>query len=441
MSFGDLVQFAAESEQAEDGIITATLPVGATAGNLLIGIALRNASNIINAPTGGWTLLSGIPSGQALGGNWYYKVATGGETSFTCDITPSTSGTIQAVIAEFEGPFASAILDGSGEDETNVNSSVTSQSTGSVTVTSAAPTLVLACFMADVQSAISGGTRAYTNSFVEALFPATTSTHGQSWLAKRVVTAAGSYSSTFSVDDTGTPMYGAVAAFRSLSGFIRKARGSSSLAIWTPGTPRVVTLGQALAVGNLALCFVLDFDLGLTYTVSGGGTWVSRLRYEAPTTFLGTIEVFSTIVSSAVSSVSVDADDNGAEIGSSITVVEFSGQAATPFSVTPGDFEGNADPTPDVSVSTTVNPSLLLHAIISGGGSTATKPPDFTLESSLAGATHVVSWKEVTATGTQTATPTLSGGDDNSISVLIAVDGASGGTPPAAPTLYFRRRR
>lgn len=215
--------------------------------------------------------------------------------------------------------------------------------------------------------------------------------------------------------------------------FTRGARGTIALGPWTPGTPRVATLDQALTVGRIAFAIVQDNDIGLNYTVTGGGTWTSWRRYTSPVLGIGVIEVFRTIVNSAVSSVSVDADDNGAEAGVSVTVVEFAGQHATPLTVTPAELEVEADFSPDISVSPTVDPSLLIHAIMAGGGSTAVKPSDYTAESSLGGDTHVVSWKE-TASGNQTASPTLVSGDGNSMAMLVVVDG-SGGAGPAGESI------
>lgn len=91
-----------------------TLSVGATAGNLLVILAMeRSGATSATTPTDWTALLERYPnSGDGTYRRsivMFYKVATGGETS--ASIAMSSTGTIKAIIAEF------ALDTGNGENQ------------------------------------------------------------------------------------------------------------------------------------------------------------------------------------------------------------------------------------------------------------------------------------------------------------------------------------
>jgi hypothetical protein len=225
MAFGDLVRSAQVSSN-NTGTVSPTLAAGATAGNLLIaGVASAlTGSGWTWTDPGGWTAISesGIDTTSVaanVAGKWYYKIAAGGETSVTL-ATSATTGSRRGVIVEFEGPFTVPPLDVAAEDETHKNTAgTTSQSTGTTSTTSQAAELAVAFFAADSATNVDGS-RSYSNSFTEVIFAdaADFAARAGAVLAKRVLSATGAYSCTFSVTDTGDEMYGAIATFKQDTG-------------------------------------------------------------------------------------------------------------------------------------------------------------------------------------------------------------------------------
>ena len=215
MAFGDTVQSASGTNTS--GNASATLASGATAGNLLIFAVGRAVTHGIGGSWGtptGFTDLpnSGVNNGNLAGGGWY-KIATGGETTVSSNGT-SEQGNWCAALVELEGPFDASPLDQIAEDEANLATVVTSQPSGTTGTTAQADELAIAYFAADNGSNVDGGgTRNYSNSFTEVLF-ANSGARASAHVAKRVLSATGTFSCTFSVTDTGDEMYGAIATFK-----------------------------------------------------------------------------------------------------------------------------------------------------------------------------------------------------------------------------------
>lgn len=219
MAFGDTVQ--TNDNTGVSGECTITFSA-ATAGNLLIVVEGRGSPHTAGGawtPPGDWSLIhdSGINTGT-FGAAMYYKIAAGGETSFTTAHT-NEQGNWQCSFAEFEGPFAASPLDVSAEDVTNLNTVVTSQSTGTTGTTAQADELAIAGFMSDRQDTVDGGgTRNYSSGFTEVKFAADSTARPAAAIAKKVLSATGTVECTFSVTDTGDEMYGTVATFKKSGG-------------------------------------------------------------------------------------------------------------------------------------------------------------------------------------------------------------------------------
>lgn len=215
MSFGDTIQTAKASGLSVDLTVSFS---AAVAGNLLIISEGRQtpmtAGGAWGPPTG-WTILNSSPinSGNVAGAA-YYKIAAGGETSATTTHT-NIGGAGQCAFAEIEGPFAAIPLDVQAENETNLLTVVTSQSTGTTGTTAQNDELAIAAFAADQFQNIDGG-RAYTNSFTEVAIGDLSAARGTGWLSKKILTATGTVECTFSTTDPGDEMYGQMATFKKL---------------------------------------------------------------------------------------------------------------------------------------------------------------------------------------------------------------------------------
>lgn len=212
MAFGDLVQWA---EDTGTGVSTDTISFSAaTAGNLLIVMGCLVAADTWGTAPTGYSVLTQVPDTTGLfTAIWYWKIAAGGETGAT--VAWGAIPNYRLGMAEFEGAFAASPLDVTAEDETNISTAVTSQASGTTATTAQADALGVAMFAGERADFFSNAT-AYTNSFVERAFydgPASPGRPGLA-IASRVLTATGTYSTTFSCTDTGTPMYGAIAVFK-----------------------------------------------------------------------------------------------------------------------------------------------------------------------------------------------------------------------------------
>lgn len=217
MAFGDTIRTYKNSglAAAEASVTISTTPVS---GNLLVfGVSRASpysAGGSWGTPSG-WTLIknTGINTGN-MGAAWYYKISNGSETSVATSGS-GFQGAWQAFVIEIEGSFAASPFDVSAEDLTNIATVVTSQASGTTATTAQNDALALAFFAADRQDTVDG-TRGYSNSFTEVVFTDLSATRAAAMIAKRVLSATGTYSSTFSCTDTGDEMYGSIAVFKKL---------------------------------------------------------------------------------------------------------------------------------------------------------------------------------------------------------------------------------
>jgi hypothetical protein len=211
MPFGDVVAGSGGTAAAGSFNEISVTFAAAGAGNLLVtcfGVS-ADAGNITHPD--GWTLGDDYSGATTLGGTgWAYKIAAGGETSALWSWDGNHSNRGMAVL-EYTGPFDATPLDVQDQDETNVNTTVTTQSSGSITTT-AASELLIAFFVGSNASNLDGG-RALTNEFVEdiAVF---TSPRPAAAINSLVVSSTGTYDTDFSTTESGAPMYGAIAGFK-----------------------------------------------------------------------------------------------------------------------------------------------------------------------------------------------------------------------------------
>lgn len=216
MAFGDLVGTPTEATlSAGETALTFLAP---TLGNLLIVAVGRTSPHSAGgawSDPSTWNRIhdSGINVGN-MSAAWWWKISDGTETAFTCTDTNEQGG-FQATMCQFEGPFAVSPLDVSVEDVTHIASVVTSQSTGTTDTTAQADELAVAFFAADRTDTVDG-TRAYTNSFTEAIIVDLAAARATAIIARKVLSATGTVECTFSCTDTGDEMYGSMATFKKL---------------------------------------------------------------------------------------------------------------------------------------------------------------------------------------------------------------------------------
>jgi hypothetical protein len=197
--------------------VTVTLDAGATAGNLIAAMCTWNNPLTYATDPTGFTAGPRVPATTGnLSSATFWKIAAGGETAVTFGATGASPTTVGGFLAEFAGPFAASPLDKSAENEAHIGTAVTSCASGTTDATTQADELLLAFFGADQATLVEDG-RAYTNSFTEVGISGTGVNRAASIIAKRVVSATGTYSTTFSTSDTGDEMYGAIMTFKKLA--------------------------------------------------------------------------------------------------------------------------------------------------------------------------------------------------------------------------------
>jgi hypothetical protein len=192
-----------------DTSISATLDTGATAGNLLItAVSIDKASGTISPPAG-FTLIQKGEGGVASGA-FAYKVAAGGETTVTWTYTTSEEGSMW--VGEYSGLATSGVLDVSAENESFLNTTTASISTGTTGSTSQDDEFVIAMFAADSGNSV-GATRSWTNSFISVA--EVTETSGSPFLAvaRKLLTTTGTTETTVSHSGSDES-YAAIATFK-----------------------------------------------------------------------------------------------------------------------------------------------------------------------------------------------------------------------------------
>jgi len=187
----------------------------ATSGNILIcGVSTDAGSGAITTPSG-WTLANkheDIEVSNAV----FYKISDGTETGVTISWVNNRNN--RSYIAEFD----STDLDTGtapllAEDETNVGTAVTSQSTGTTAATTVADALCIAVHAAD-QANNSDGGRSLTAGYTEQVFLSSGSNRAMFTLSTEIVSSTGTQSCTYTTTDTGDEMYGQILVFQGSGG-------------------------------------------------------------------------------------------------------------------------------------------------------------------------------------------------------------------------------
>lgn len=274
MPFGDVVQTHKVSLASGEAAIT--FPATATSGNLLVVTVSRSAQHTAggawNAPAG-WTAITdaGINQVATFTAAWFWKISDGTETAFNSTDT-NEQGNLQMTFSEYLGPFAASPLDVSAEDVSNINTVVTSQGTGTTGTTAQADALALAFFAADQWTTVDGGgTRNYSNSFVEVVVADISSARPASIVARRVLSATGTYSCTYSVTDTGDEMYGAIAVFKQDTGGSTSKAGSETHALTDgAGMSADMGAGDGLSLAEALFEFARVLGDGAALSEAGG---------------------------------------------------------------------------------------------------------------------------------------------------------------------------
>ena len=218
MSFGDILHSAQAS--ASDTVSPYTVSVtitSPTSGSLLVVAYSWAAGATLTAYTtpSGWTPLTASPASTATAtGAWFYKISDGTETSVVGSADGAANQLIRGAYVEIEGPFAASPLDVTAENEANLNTFVASEASGT-TATTAQGDECLVVFFSGISAQNIDGGRAYSNSFVEAIFASATLSTARPGvaIATLVVSTTGAYSCTYTTTDAGDKMYGAIATF------------------------------------------------------------------------------------------------------------------------------------------------------------------------------------------------------------------------------------
>lgn len=185
---------------------TMSLPVTATAGNLLVAAAAVDKTATWNDPPAGWTRIAADSSNAGVSQQYVYKVSDGTEKSVT--LTPvSVSRSMSGIIAEYSNV---SVLDVSARNSQATPATTCHSGTATNTVPDA---LAIAFFSSDSAVNVETG-RSYSNSFSEYAFTGAISagTPGSN-LVDKVLSAIGPQETTFTTTDTGDEQLGAIAVF------------------------------------------------------------------------------------------------------------------------------------------------------------------------------------------------------------------------------------
>lgn len=196
-----LVQTAHNSSTSGTSISTSL--TSAAAGDLLVVICAANASSTITGPSGFSTAINQAGTvSQAI----FYKIAAGGETSESCNLSGNNTMAIQAY--EYSGVHAYTTLDGTASASGNS----TTISTGTLATTHADDLLLAAA----ISNTNAGTIGSWTNSFTsENNFSITSGPKGNRAAfagADFAATSTGSYSATASTPSAAWS--GQIVAFR-----------------------------------------------------------------------------------------------------------------------------------------------------------------------------------------------------------------------------------
>lgn len=215
MALGDIVQVGNRVGSGGASSFAPTLTSTATSGNLLVAYGcITVGSRTATTPTG-WTAGPALDTGTNHSCHTFWKESDGTETGVTISLSGSGGGYYNIIEIDATGLDLSSI-GASAEDESNENTAVSSQSTG--TANNASTTGVAVAFFGfDIGGNVNGG-RAYTNSFTEQDTSDTGNTsRGGYYLASKTITAT-SNECTYSNTEGSEEAYGAILVFEAAAG-------------------------------------------------------------------------------------------------------------------------------------------------------------------------------------------------------------------------------
>lgn len=192
--------------------LTPALAGTATAGNLLVCGASVDAGVTAFVTPSGWTAADNY-EGAAIAGANFYKVSDGTETNAA--ISWGNSRAASAWILEFDSTdIDTGTAPLLAEDESNVSTVVTTQSSGTTSATTVADALAIATYSSDAMATVFVG-RSYTTDYTERMqVGSSSSTRPGSMVATSVRSSTGAQSCTFTTTDTGDEMYGQILVFQ-----------------------------------------------------------------------------------------------------------------------------------------------------------------------------------------------------------------------------------
>ncbi len=300
-----------------------------TAGRLLI-CAVSVGAGTITAGPAGWTELSALTTGN-MRAAWWYKYAAGDESVVSVSMS---SGFGSMSIAEYDDAVSGPPV--VAENEASASTVVTSIASGTAAAT-AASGLAISFFAAD-NGNNADGSRTYSNGFTERTFQyAAGSDRASVGIATRTFSAAGSYSCTFGVTDTGDEMYGAIALFGASTtistasvavsgsasvGVVSQARATSSVEV--SGSATVATVAQARMAaaidisGSSAVAVSALSRIAASLVVAGSSTIGSTLtaRAIASAAVTGTAAVAISVIGRVNASLAIQGSGTIAFVGS-----------------------------------------------------------------------------------------------------------------------------
>lgn len=210
MALGDIVQVGTRAGSGGASSFSPTLGVTATAGNLLVAYGTVTVGGRTATTPAGWTAGPETSAGTNFSSHIFWKESDGTETGVTINLSGSGGGYYNIIEIDATGADLTA-LDASAEDETNIDTAVSSQTTGTANGTDSNGVAV-AFWGVNIGGTVDTG-RAYTNSFVERdTSDLGNTSRGGYFLASKVITGT-SNESTWSNTEGTEPAYGAILVF------------------------------------------------------------------------------------------------------------------------------------------------------------------------------------------------------------------------------------
>jgi len=208
MAMGDVVQIGVVSGSGSATAFNPTFGSATTSGNLLIAFgSVTQLPRVATIAETGWAKVYESSTG-ALSSTIWWKQSDGTELGVNITLSGTGSGYYNVIEIDATGVDLSA-LDASAQDETNINTPVNAQSTGTAVGVDTSG-IAVAFFGIDISGMSTG--RAYTNSFIEQYITPNSTSRSGSAVATKVITG-NSNQCTFSHTDTIQEMYGSILVF------------------------------------------------------------------------------------------------------------------------------------------------------------------------------------------------------------------------------------